>query len=204
MDASAEGLETSVPTLALSNIARRVTKTAGGRTTSSYADSSLVVQVTNQCINLLEFDEALGLYHLTGEPWTPQGHDDTWRGREIVAASVNASQIVIGLSGGRLALLNLNEAKQFHLVKCGRPLIIIGSFLISFAGPKTSLAQHRNQRKSVQYRVSLSTPLNISHYTSLYHSGEIVPSLFFPSRKQRISWPSWAPPPHSRPFLVPS
>lgn len=117
MDPSAAGFTISVPTLALSNVAKRVTKTVAGRTTSSYGNSSLIVQVTSQSVNVLEFDEGLGLFNAVGVPWTPQGHDPVWSGREIVAATVNASQIVLGLSGGRLALLNLNEANQLQLIK---------------------------------------------------------------------------------------
>ncbi|KAL4251847.1 DNA damage-binding protein 1 [Abortiporus biennis] len=119
VDASVTAFDISVPTLTLNNIARRVVTNNAGRTSSSYADSPWVVQVTSKGANLLEFDQTLNAFHIIGEGWTPRRKelDAGWNSREIVAASANASQIVIALSGGRLALLNVGEDGTFNLVK---------------------------------------------------------------------------------------
>ncbi|KAH8104484.1 mono-functional DNA-alkylating methyl methanesulfonate N-term-domain-containing protein [Cristinia sonorae] len=117
LEATNSPFVTSSPTLALSNISRRVTTSIGGKTTSSYVDSALVVQVTAKGIRILEFDDAVGVFHVVGEGWSPDTLDHTWRNREVVAASVNASQFVLALSGGRLALLNMADDRTVKLVK---------------------------------------------------------------------------------------
>ncbi|KAH9841501.1 mono-functional DNA-alkylating methyl methanesulfonate N-term-domain-containing protein [Rhodofomes roseus] len=108
LDPSTDGLLASVPTLAIKNIPRRTT--AGGK--SAYVDSSLVVQVTPQKLRLVEYDKALGLFSLVSEGWDAQKE-----GRSIVAADLNASQVVLGLGRGRLALYNLSDSRQFQLLK---------------------------------------------------------------------------------------
>lgn len=80
--------------------------------TSSYKDSSLVVQITPEKVHLVKYDAALGLFASSGKDW-----DAKQQGRSIVAASINASQFVIGLSGGRLTLLNLGENDEFQVLK---------------------------------------------------------------------------------------
>ncbi|OSX59780.1 hypothetical protein POSPLADRAFT_1048255 [Postia placenta MAD-698-R-SB12] len=112
LDPSHDGLIATSPTLAISNIPRRVANNNGGRVTSSYKDSSLVVQITPEKVHLVKYDAALGLFASSGKDW-----DAKQQGRSIVAASINASQFVIGLSGGRLTLLNLGENDEFQVLK---------------------------------------------------------------------------------------
>jgi DNA damage-binding protein 1 len=82
-----------------------------------YIDSSLVVQVTKNGAVLVEYDMALGEYTKVGDRWEPGGvgRGTGWSGRTVVAAAVNASQIVVALSGARLVLLNLSEKDDFNL-----------------------------------------------------------------------------------------
>ena len=107
------------PTLAAGNISRRVVSSTGGKATSSYIDSSLVVQVTPKGIRVVEFDEALSIFHIVGDGWSldVDDLDHSWTGKEVVAASVNASQFVLALSDGRLALFNMAEDRSVKLVK---------------------------------------------------------------------------------------
>ncbi|KAG8214764.1 CPSF A subunit region-domain-containing protein [Butyriboletus roseoflavus] len=93
-------------TLAVSNIQRRI---PGDR--STYVDSSLVVQVVPEGLLLLNYDSGLREYSRIGDLWTPDKFSDgnaaSWN-REIVAADINASQVVIALKHGRLVLLILD------------------------------------------------------------------------------------------------
>ena len=95
-------------TLAISNIQRRIP--AEGTTPSTYVDSSLVVQVVPEGILLLNYDPSLRQYTRVGNLWTldkfSDGNIANWASREIVAADINASQVVIALNHGRLVLLN--------------------------------------------------------------------------------------------------
>ncbi|KAH9942902.1 CPSF A subunit region-domain-containing protein [Amylocystis lapponica] len=116
LDPSADGFVVSRPTLALSNIPKRVTTNNAGRMTSSYVDSSLVVQITPEKVNLVQYDAALGLFSSVGK-WEPSMPGQGWIGRSIVAASVNNGQFILGLSGGRLVLLSLVEGSQFQVLK---------------------------------------------------------------------------------------
>ncbi|KIK96855.1 hypothetical protein PAXRUDRAFT_10541 [Paxillus rubicundulus Ve08.2h10] len=106
---SQNGFMTSCRTLAVSNIRRRILK---DRSPSSvYIDSSLVVQVVPKGLLLLNYDPAMREYTRIGDLWTLDKFADgngSWAGREIVAADINASQIVIALNYGRLVLLNLD------------------------------------------------------------------------------------------------
>ncbi|KAG0700426.1 CPSF A subunit region-domain-containing protein [Suillus ampliporus] len=104
---------TNLPTIAVSNILRR-TRTPGGK--SEYADSGLVVQVVSKALLLLEYDPGLRQYTRVGEAWTLEkfaepGKEGLWKGREIVAASVNASQIVLALNWGRVVVLTLDGSR---------------------------------------------------------------------------------------------
>ncbi|KAK7464711.1 hypothetical protein VKT23_005917 [Stygiomarasmius scandens] len=80
-------------TLCVQNIGERVGK--------EYRDGSIIAQVTPKAIRLLEHDPVM-------DQWTMMDHLDIssqpeWSGRTIVAASANASQILVALSHGRLA-----------------------------------------------------------------------------------------------------
>lgn len=100
---------TDQSTLALSNVPARVSQ--HGRPT--YVDSSLVVQVTPQGINVVEYDAVLGTFSKIGNGWNVQQQSNPlWRSREIVAASINPTQVAIGLSGGAVILFGLNERTE--------------------------------------------------------------------------------------------
>jgi DNA damage-binding protein 1 len=101
------------PTLAALNVARRLRNTAG-RTT--YEDSSLVVQVTEKRVLLLEYDDVLKA-HSVLTSWSPNNVGEEWAERTIVAAALNPSQIVLGLSRKRLVLLNLDENNEFQMLR---------------------------------------------------------------------------------------
>jgi len=101
------------PTFATSNIARRL-RNAAGRT--SYEDSSLVVQVTEAAVFLLEYDDLLQA-HSVLTSWRPDKLGGDFAGRTIVAAALNPSQFVLGLSKKRLVLLNLDENDKFQIFR---------------------------------------------------------------------------------------
>lgn len=111
-DSPAGGLITTFPTLAISNVARRV---IGANGQASYVNSSLVVQVTPKSALLLEHNEGLGTYtQLAG--WEVHSGSTAGRPLEIVAASINPSQVLVALSGGRLVALSITEKDQFREV----------------------------------------------------------------------------------------
>ena len=101
------------PTLAASNVARRLRNTAGR---TSYEDSSLVIQVTEKNVLLLEYDDVLRT-HTVLTSWSPENVGGEWAGRTIVAAALNPSQFVLGLSRKRLVLLNLDENDEFQIFR---------------------------------------------------------------------------------------
>jgi DNA damage-binding protein 1 len=101
------------PTLAASNIAQRLRNTAGR---TSYEDSSLVVQVTEKNVLLLEYDDVLQA-HSVLTSWGPENVGGEWAERTIVAAALNPSQFVLGLSRKRLVLLNLDENNEFQILR---------------------------------------------------------------------------------------
>ncbi|OSD07132.1 hypothetical protein PYCCODRAFT_1449240 [Trametes coccinea BRFM310] len=118
LEPSVAGLATSVPTYALGNIPRRQTIITGGRSTSSYVDSPLVVQITSEGVQLLEYDATLSNFSAVGQGWFPKKLGDTGlAGKEIVGAAMSPSQFVVGLSGGRLVLLNLGTNDALQLLK---------------------------------------------------------------------------------------
>ena len=104
------GLTTKQPTLALSNVMRRLLGASGA---SAYGDSSFVVQVTPVEISVLEMDPELGTTSFIGSIILRES--DTWKDKRVVAASVNASQVVVALDGGVIVSFNLSE--HGHLQK---------------------------------------------------------------------------------------
>ncbi|KIJ59461.1 hypothetical protein HYDPIDRAFT_177805 [Hydnomerulius pinastri MD-312] len=108
-----KGFITSSRTLAISNILRRTRE--HDRAPSVYTDSSLVVQVVPNGLLLLNYDSATRQYTRIGDLWTIDKFSDGnpgWVGRNIVAADINASQVVIALDYGRLVVLIL-EGDRF-------------------------------------------------------------------------------------------
>jgi DNA damage-binding protein 1 len=105
------GFITDLPTIAVSNVLRR---TRNAENKSDYADSSYVIQVVSKGVLLLEYDPGVRQYTRVGELWTLEkfadsGKEGLWKGREIVAASINASQVVLALNWGRVVLLTLDD-----------------------------------------------------------------------------------------------
>lgn len=70
-------------------------------------------------MRLVEYDATLNGFTPFGPGWYPQKSGDaSLAGRDIVAAAMSPSQFVVGLSGGRLALLNLGANDALQVVKC--------------------------------------------------------------------------------------
>ncbi|KAH7926445.1 hypothetical protein BV22DRAFT_1118853 [Leucogyrophana mollusca] len=114
-----KGFMVGVPTMTVMNLKRRMPKRPG-QPASTYAESSLVVQVFSKGLLLLDYDVGLGEYTRVGDVRTidkfaPPGK--SWAGREIVAASANASQIVLALNWGTLVVLNMNEGCSIQYQK---------------------------------------------------------------------------------------
>ena len=101
------GLVTTKPTLAFSNFYKRQD--------GKYVDSSLVVQVVPNGAFLLEWDATMGNY-MERATWKVENtalYDA--KPLEIVAANVNGSQVALALSGGRPAVLCIqNNAIEFR------------------------------------------------------------------------------------------
>ncbi|KAI0766387.1 CPSF A subunit region-domain-containing protein [Trametes elegans] len=118
VEPSVAGFATHVPTYVAGNIPRRQTTSNGGRTTSTYVDSPLSVQITQEGIRLLECDALLGAFTPLGEGWNPKKlADSNMAGQQVVAAAMTPSQFVVGLSGGYLALLNLSTSDTIQLLQ---------------------------------------------------------------------------------------
>jgi DNA damage-binding protein 1 len=83
-----------------------------------------MIQVTPKRAVLLDFQISLGEYIQVGQGWTPERMADNplwdhlnWKGREVVAASINPSQVALALSGSILVLLNLSANDEFNVVR---------------------------------------------------------------------------------------
>jgi DNA damage-binding protein 1 len=102
-DGTVEGLRTNESTIAFSNVAQRALGKDGKAT---YKNSSLVVQVTGSCASLLEFDEGLQTY-MKIDRWEVKANAPEDPAVEIVAASINSSQVALATTGGKLVLLSV-------------------------------------------------------------------------------------------------
>jgi DNA damage-binding protein 1 len=98
------GLVTNQPTLALANVMQRSPGISGA---STYSDSPFVVQVTPLSISVLEMNLELGTTSVIGSLILEE--ISTWKGKRVVAGSVNSSQVLVALEGGVIASLSLNE-----------------------------------------------------------------------------------------------
>lgn len=124
----------TAPTLAVSNITRRF-KNTSGRT--SYEDSSFIVQVTEDKVLLLEYDSVLQT-HSVLTSWRPDDQGGEWAGRKIVAAALNPSQFVLGMSRKRLVVLNLSEDNKFQIFRyCSSLLLVTADLTRYYLGIKT-------------------------------------------------------------------
>lgn len=107
------GLRVDVPTLAFANVARRVKV---GNSHATYENSSLVVQVTARGVFLLKLDPVIGS-HVEVNRWMPEGQGTFGEKQcDIVAASVNPSQVMIALHGGKLVVLSIAEKDQLRVL----------------------------------------------------------------------------------------
>ena len=104
-EASMTGLIFHSRTVSFRNVARRI---ADGNGKSQYVNSSLVVQVTPNGAFLLEYDVAMRTY-VQHARWEQ-------RGTEVVAASINPSQVVLALNVGKLVVLNITQDNAFNVV----------------------------------------------------------------------------------------
>ena len=103
------GFVTKKPTLAFSNFYRRLE--------GQYVDSSLVVQVVPSGAFLLEWDATMGNYMERSAWKVENARSYDARPVEIVAASINGSQVALALNGGRRALLCIqNNAPEFKVL----------------------------------------------------------------------------------------
>lgn len=105
------GLRMHEPTIAFSNVSQRV-KGQDGK--ARYMNSSLVVQATASCVSLLELDEGLQTY-VKLDRWEVKANVFEDPNAEIVAASINSSQIALAVSGGKKILLSVAEDKKFRV-----------------------------------------------------------------------------------------
>ncbi|KXN88147.1 DNA damage-binding protein 1a [Leucoagaricus sp. SymC.cos] len=107
-----DGLCTSEPTIAFSNVAQRI-KGQDGK--ARYVDSSLAVQVTGSGAYLLELDESLQTY-MHVDRWDVKANAPGEANVAIVAASINSSQVALAVSGGKMVLLSINEHRKLRVV----------------------------------------------------------------------------------------
>jgi len=110
-DNAIEGLKMHEPTIAFSNVSQRV-KGQDGK--AQYVNSSLAVQVTASCLLLLELDEGLQSYVMC-DMWKVKENAFEDPSAEIVAASINSSQIALVVSGGKKVLLSVAENKKLRV-----------------------------------------------------------------------------------------
>ena len=116
------------PTLAALNITQRLYN-ASGRT--SYEDSSFIVQVTEDKVLLLEYDNVLQA-HSVLTSWSPNEQGGEWTERKIVAAALNPSQFVLGMSRKRLVVLNLSEDNKFQIFRYQNSLLRVAPDLTHY------------------------------------------------------------------------
>jgi len=122
------GLISNQPTLAFSNFYERQN--------GVYVDSSLVVQVVPSGAFLLEWDPSLNIY-VERASWEVKNASPSHnKPLEIVAASVNGSQVALALSGGNVVVLcvenNVTKFRELMCVTSGYPLIHQGRSFVSF------------------------------------------------------------------------
>ncbi|KAF8635825.1 hypothetical protein AX15_000024 [Amanita polypyramis BW_CC] len=107
------GLRIDTPTLSFANVARRVKV---GNAPATYENSSLAVQVTPRGVFLLEMDSVIGSYTEVNR-WMPEGQGTFGeKQRDIVAASINPSQVLVGLHGGKLVALSIVEKDDLRIL----------------------------------------------------------------------------------------
>ncbi|KAG5639200.1 hypothetical protein H0H81_005679 [Sphagnurus paluster] len=128
------GFITDCPTLAFGNVTNRVIQPSGK---ASYENSSQVVQVTRKGAFLLQYDIHTGTYQRLAESSKLTGD------REVMAASINPSQVLLALSGGTLVALTV-ENGQFRTFLEGTPgtLPEISSISCTPLDPKSQFTKY--------------------------------------------------------------
>ena len=120
------GLRSNQPTLAFSNFCRRQN--------GAYVNSSLVVQVIPSGAFLLEWDSSLNIYVERASWEVKSAPPSNNKPLEIVAASVNGSQVALALSGGNITVLCIESGaakfKELMLVSPHRSSV---QFFTAFA-----------------------------------------------------------------------
>ena len=106
VEPTTDSFVTESPTLCVSNV------TPLSSVTQTYPASSFVVQVTSKAVYLLEFNSGLDEFTLQTR-WEVSSI-----GSEIVAASVNPSQVLLGLKGSRVVALALQDDKLLLRYLC--------------------------------------------------------------------------------------
>lgn len=184
IDAASAGFILQEPTLALGNLRRRAV--VNGK--STYIDSCYVVQVTARGVLLVEHDADLQIFNKVGDIWLPEMQNILWRHREIVAASLTPSQIVIALSGGGVALLNLDDAGRVCFVQCVHYFAERNALLMP-----ASLSDIENSfgQKFLRSRALPSIPLKTLQCTSSSRFGAPTPSECSLSTLQLV-YKTWA------------
>ena len=113
------GLISNQPTLAFSNFYQRQN--------GAYVNSSLVVQVVPSGAFLLEWDPLLNIY-VERASWEVKNAEPSHnKPLEIVAASVNGSQVALALGVGNIVVLcienNMAKFKELMCVTSGHPWV---------------------------------------------------------------------------------
>ncbi|PFH53878.1 hypothetical protein AMATHDRAFT_72908 [Amanita thiersii Skay4041] len=134
---SLSGLHSDTPTLAFANVARRVKV---GNSPATYQNSPLAVQVTPRGVFLLQLDSVLGAYNEVSR-WVPEGTAG-FDQRGIVAASINASQVVVGIGGGRLVAFSITEKNDFRMIALREGLSEISAVSCTPLDPTRCFTNH--------------------------------------------------------------
>ena len=166
------GLVTEKPTLAFSNFYKRLE--------SQYVDSSLVVQVVPSGVFLIEWDAIMGNY-MERHAWKVEDTPSyDAKPREIVAASINGSQVALALSGGRRVLLCIeNNATKIKEVIKPYVILLISWAAFPFDPSIIGTVNAPNYLKFLAYHVYLSILQSTPQHLSSPRIGILTSSRFF-------------------------
>lgn len=163
------GLIMKKPTIAFSNFHKRQD--------GKYVDSSLIVQVVATGAFLLEWDVTLG-YYMERAAWKVENTASyDAKPSEIVAANVNGSQVALALSGGRPAVLCIeNDALEFRVLI--GPYVVLLTRMVSHIDTSVIGTVNPNFLKFLPYHVYLSILQSTLQSLSLSHIGILTSSRF--------------------------
>jgi hypothetical protein len=147
-ESSGRGFVTSQPTIAMSNVVRK--------NDTVYENGTFVVQVTPTGVRLLEHEMGLDDYDQVGSDWLPPN------GGRIVAASIHASLIALGVSNGErhelivLRMVDIKKQSDTVLEVFGQVMFIsISRYLHSFlflTGGSMYCTRYQASRASLSIR----------------------------------------------------